>query len=199
MRRLRQGYAIAVAGLALLGLGMAVRVSVAGDLSVAGVAGPQADAAAAVDHSAHQTVTLGGPEVYLTINIELTDDGIEPSSVFVPLGRRVRLVVRNRASAEHHYRVLGLVPQDLLWLAQDLPVASAASVSTDEHSDHHEEISFVPFRFASAAGIRPTGTEVHAYAQGGEVDAVLFTVTKTGTFSVRCPLHREVIGKLTVF
>lgn len=198
MRR-RQGYAIAVAGLVLLGLGMAVRVSAEGDLSVAGVAGRQAAAAAAVDHSVHQTVTLGGPEVYLTINVELTDDGIEPSSVFVPLGRRVRLVVRNRAAGERHYRVLGLVPQDLVWLAKDLRGESAASTITDEHADHDEEISFVPFRFASAAGIRPTGTEVHAYARGGEVDVVLFTATKAGTFSVRCPLHPEVIGRLTVF
>jgi len=199
MKPVRRWYAIAVAGLVLLGLGIAARAGVAGDANVMGVAALQADATDALDHSAHQTVTLGGPDVYLTINVALTDDAIEPSSIFVPLGRRARLVVRNRGSSEHHYRVLGLVPKDLLWLAQDLPAVSPASVLTDDHSDHHAETSFIPFRFASTAGVRPTGTEVHAYARGGELDTVLFTATKTGTFSVRCPLHPEIVGTLRVF
>ena len=186
MRWLRPGYESVALSLTLVGLVLVACAGPSGDAGLARAVAPQ------------QALT-DEPRLYLTINVELTDDGFTPSSVFIPAGRPVQLVVRNRASAEHHYRVLGLVPQDLLWLAQDLPTPSAASTGTDEHDDHHAEISFVPFRFASAAGIRPTGTEVHAYAQGGEVDAVLFTATKAGTFSVRCPLHREVIGKLTVF
>src|SRR3990172_4576916 len=98
MKPVRRWYAIAVAGLVLLGLGIAARAGVAGDANVMGVAALQADATDALDHSAHQTVTLGGPDVYLTINVALTDDAIEPSSIFVPLGRRARLVVRNRGS-----------------------------------------------------------------------------------------------------
>jgi len=199
MKPVRRGYAIAVAGLALLGLGIALRAGAADDVIVAEAGASQAGVADAVDHTAHRDADLGRPEVYLTINVALTDDAMQPSSIFVPLGRRVRLVVRNRGSSEHHYRVVGLVPKDLLWLAQDLPGESAASTITDEHADHHEEISFVPFRFASMAGVRPTGNEVHAYALPGELDAVSFTATKTGTFSVRCPLHPRIVGTLTVF
>ncbi len=151
------------------------------------------------DHTEHSAAPAADPDSYLTINVELTDDGFQPSSIFVPVGRPTRLVVRNRAATEHHFRVVGLVPRDLLWLAQDLPVVSPASVLTDDHSEHHAETSFVPFRFASTVGVKPTGAEVHAYARGGELDTVLFTATKTGTFSVRCPLHPEIVGTLKVF
>lgn len=188
----RRAYAIVVASLALLGIGIALRASAAGDANAAEIA-------TRADYSANQSATTSGLDVYLTINVALTDDAIDPSPVFVPLGRPVRLVVRNRGSSEHHYRVVGLVPKDLLWLAQGLSTASAAGAGTDDHSDHHGEMSFVPFRFASTAGVRPTGAEVHAYALSGELDTVLFTATKTGTFSVRCPLHPEIAGTLKVF
>jgi cytochrome c-type biogenesis protein len=55
-------------------------------------------------------------------------------------------------------------------------------------------------RAASPAGIRPSGSEVHAYAPGQRgTDAVFFTATQIGTFVVHCDLHPEHSARLTVF
>ena len=190
-----------VGALVLYGVGVAAEgiFPWLGDQDHTVVAAQRGDLAPSINHAEHGAASSAQPEANLTINVELTDDGFQPSSVFIPMGRRVLLVVRNRGLTEHHYRVLGLVPKDLLWLAQDIVPADASGIDPDDHSAHHEEVSFVPLRFASESGIRPTGTEVHAYAQAGELDAVMFTATKTGTFTVRCPLHPEMVGKLIVF
>ncbi len=132
-----------------------------------------------------------------TVNVILTDDGYEPSSVFIPAGRKVRLVVRNRGSTEHHYRVVGLGPENLLWLSEP-EGEREEGVTDDEHESHHDS-EFVPFRATSRAGIRPFGDEVHAYASRSDVDVVLFTALEPGTYLVECPLHPEEAGKVTVF
>lgn len=134
---------------------------------------------------------------YLTINVDMTDDGFQPSSIFIPVGRGVQLVLRNRGSTEHHFRVLGLVPKDLLWLAG--PEGAREEDVTDEEHERHHDASFVPFRAKSPAGIRPMGDEVHAYAAPGGMDVVLFIPTNTGTFLVQNPLRPEIVGKVTVF
>ncbi len=110
--------------------------------------------------------------------------------------------MRNRGKAEHHFKVLGLVPKDPMWLARAKP----GVYSDDEHMEHHSGASFVDatslllFNMcSSAAGICPKGNEVHAYAAGGGMDAVFFTATKTGTFLVQDPLHPAIVGKLIVF
>lgn len=133
----------------------------------------------------------------LTINVDVTDEGIRPASVYVPAGKAVQLVVRNRGQNEHHYRVVGLVPRGLMWVAPD----EGASGAAIDHESHHQGTSALAYRAASPAGIRPTGSEVHAYARGGGggMDVVLFTAANRGTFIVQCPLYPEIVGQLTVF
>jgi cytochrome c-type biogenesis protein len=167
------------------------------------VAAPQQPAGAgevqshqAMDHGAAHATPAGGPGDYLTLNIGISDSDIEPSTVFIPAGRPVQLLLRNRGTTEHHYRVVGLVPDDLAWIARGENTASPGV--SDEHNHHGRQ--FIASRAASPSGIRPTGDEVHAYVSSEHrVDVVLFTATQTGTFAVQCDLHPEQIGKLTVF
>lgn len=138
---------------------------------------------------------------FITINIDITDDGFQPSSISIPVDQRVKLVVRNRTSVEHHYKIVGLVPANLLWLAE--PETVAREGVTDEEHDAHHASSYVAWRAPSFTGIQPRGDEVHAwayrYSPGGGKDVVLFTATNTGTFPVVCPLHPGLAGEVTVY
>jgi cytochrome c-type biogenesis protein len=158
-----------------------------------------ADMHAGMDHGAMQPAA-GRPEGstdYLTLNVDISDTGINPSAVFVPAGRPVRLLLRNRGSMEHHYRVIGLAPDDLTWIDRS-GSPSQDDGSSDEHNHHDRR--FVRSRAPSPAGIRPTGDEVHGYVvRPNDLDVVLFTAPRAGTFLVRCDLHPEHSGKLTVF
>jgi len=150
----------------------------------------------AVDHGAAHEALSGSPADYFTLNVAVSDTGIEPSVLFVPAGRPVQLLLRNRGTTEHHYHVVGMVPDELTWVMQGS--AGTGSAADDSH-DHHNR-TFVRTRAASPAGITPTGNDVHAYvtpAQG--LDVVLFTANEAGTFVVQCDLHPEQVGKLTVF
>lgn len=136
---------------------------------------------------------------YLTVNVEISDGAIRPASVFVPAGHQVQLLLRNRGSMEHHYRVVGLVPDDLVWVSQTRSDPEDIVDDEDEHS-HHRDRQFVRWRETSPAGIRPTGKEIHAYVSvPGDVDMVVFSASQAGTFAVHCELHPEEVGKLTVF
>lgn len=170
------------------------------------VAPPESQAHPHTDGQGHDS--LAGPGVtgavrsdapvrYVMLNVEVSDTGFQPSAVFVPAGQPVRLVLRNRSSTEHHYRVVGLVPDELSWIAA--PASTTEEGISDDEHDHHN-LGFVRWRATSPAGISPTGDEVHAYvsARGG-VDVVLFIATQTGTFVVQCDLHPEKVGKLVVF
>jgi cytochrome c-type biogenesis protein len=153
---------------------------------------------AAVDHSSH---AMPGPAstaaLDFTVNVGISDAEIQPAAVFVPAGRPVQLLLRNRSSSEHHYRVVGLVPDEVTWLA-DTAGSGDVAVPDAEHNHHGRE--FVPWRAASPAGIRPTGHEVHAYVSAERrVDAVLFTAKETGTYVVRCDLHPEKTARFVVF
>ncbi len=133
----------------------------------------------------------------LTLNVAVSDSGIQPSTIFVPAGRPVQLLLRNRGTTEHHYRVVGMVPDDLAWVMEGAG-AGRKGASTQEH-DHHVR-TLVRARAASPAGITPTGAEVHAYVSPARsIDVVLFTATRTGTFLVQCDLHPEKVGRLVVF
>ncbi len=137
------------------------------------------------------------PVRYLILNVEISDDGIQPSALFIPAGQPVQLVLRGRGRTEHHYRVVGLVPDELLWMAAPAS-AMTAEVPNDDHA-HHDR-AFDQWRETSPAGISPTGDEVHAYVSPASgVDVVLFSTTQTGTFVVQCDLHPEKVGKLVVF
>ena len=140
---------------------------------------------------------------YLTINVDITEAGYQPASISIPAGQRVQLVVRNRTQVEHHYRIVGLVPANLLWLADPVEATERVEGVTDDEHDAHHASSYVAWRAPSPAGILPTGDEVHAwaylYSPGGGKDVVLFTATETGTFEVVCPLHPEMVGEVTVY
>jgi hypothetical protein len=134
----------------------------------------------AVDHGTAHAVAHAlpsdTPADYLTLNVAVSDTDIQPSVLFVPAERPVQLLLRNRGSSEHHYRVVGLVPDDLAWVARG-GSAPQEGVSDDEHNHHGRR--FLSQRAASPAGIRPTGDEVHAYVPvPGDVDVVLFTANQ---------------------
>ncbi|MBI3047299.1 MAG: sulfite exporter TauE/SafE family protein [Acidobacteria bacterium] len=160
--------------LALCGLGLSAQSGSAEHAS-------HAAHGAAADESAH----------YLTVNVGISDEAIEPSAVFIPAGRPVQLLLRNRGTTEHHYHVVGLVPDEVWWMTE-------GDGGEDGHN-HHDRM-FVAWRAPSPAGIRPTGSEVHAYVSSVRgLDVVLFTATRTGTFVVQCDLHPEQVATLTVF
>lgn len=145
---------------------------------------------------------VGGEEAafdpfVLTLNVDITDDGYEPDSLFIPANRSVQLVIRNRTSSEHHYRIVGLEASELLWLAApDMEIEEG--VSEEDHLLHHIA-GFVDWRGTSPGGIKPTLDQVHAYAAGGVNDVVRFTATNIGTFTVDDPLHPEYHATVTVF
>jgi hypothetical protein len=153
---------------------------------------------AGVDHAAHAIPEAASVSTLdFTVNVAVSDAEIRPAAVFVPAGRSVQLLLRNRGSSEHHYRVVGLVPDELSWLADGADTADAR-VPDGEHNHHGRR--FVSWRPTSAAEIRPNRNEVHAYVTAERrVDAVLFTATKTGTYVVQCDLHPEKVARLTVF
>lgn len=169
-------------------------------LCAAGVAAQHAHggAHAAPPAAGAATPAGSGPGHAFTLNVFISDEGIRPSTVFVPVGRRVQLVLRNQGVTEHHYRAVGLVPEDVRWIAEP----GGGSLLDDAEGDHamHHAREFVDSRATSPSGITPAGDEVHAYvAPGRDVDVLLFTPTNTGTFVVRCDLHGEAVGTLTVF
>jgi cytochrome c-type biogenesis protein len=152
-------------------------------------------AAQHAEHGVHAPAA-GQPAHYLTLNVAVSDAGLEPAAVFVPAGQPVQLMLRNRGTSEHHYRVVGLAPDDLRWMdrhegAPDTPGAGG--------HDHHIR-TFLTTRAPSPAGIRPNGREVHGYVTGARiVDVVLFTARQPGTFDVLCDLHPAEKGEFTVF
>lgn len=152
-----------------------------------------------VDHSSHEAhdAVADATTLDFTVNVGVSDVGIQPSTVFVPAGRPVQLVLRNRGTLEHHYRVIGLELDGLSWLAED---ADGADVAVSDENHNHHGRTFVPERGASPAGIRPSGREVHAYVtQDRRVDEVLFTATRTGEYVAQCDLHPGEAGRFIVF
>src|SRR5687767_4731563 len=71
---------------------------------------------AAMDHAPAHAAPTEGSAHYLTVNVAVSNAGIQPSTVFVPAGQPVQLMLRNRSTAEHHYRVVGLTPDELWWI-----------------------------------------------------------------------------------
>lgn len=146
-------------------------------------------------HDAPQGASADEPGHYFTLNVTIGDEGIQPSALFIPAGRRVQLLLRTRSVAEHHYRVVGLVPDRLAWIADH-----DSGAGEDSSEEHHHARAYVSSRETSPAGITSTGREVHAYVTPARgVDVVVFTATNTGTFEVKCDLHQETLGKVTVF
>ena len=135
----------------------------------------------------------------INVNIDMSDTGFDPAAIHIPAGRSIQLVLRNRGTTEHHYRVIGLEPAEMIWLALEKPDVAEVGVDEEDHEAHHSK-AFVDFRGTSPNGIKPTLTEVHGYAAGHEVDVVRFFALETGVFEVECVLHpEEERGTITVF
>ena len=154
----------------------------------------------------------------LTINVLVTDEGFEPETIFIPAGRQVQLVLRNRGTVEHHFKIKGLVPSSLQWIsipavdAYDLDSMTAEELAafgidvdgtTDaleiEHILHHLDPTFVPFRDAAPSGIKPIGLEVHGWVTLGTVDVISFFALTTGTYQSEDVLHPDITGEVVVF
>lgn len=135
----------------------------------------------------------------VTVNIDVSEKGYEPADVTIPAGPSVQLILRNRSTDEFHYRVLGLEATELLWLAaKEEDVVREEGVTDEDHEGHHAK-DFVEWRGTSPRGVKPTLTEVHAYAGGTQmVDVLHFYALKPGKYHVTDPLHPELKGTLTV-
>lgn len=186
---------------------------VSGDVTVAAppgetatVADPDEDGDHHHDHESHvvQTATTSTNSTFLlTINVEITDSGLQPATIHVAQGQRVQLVLRNRGSTEHHFRVQGAMATDLLWLsspgaARALEESESEPDDDDDDHDHHHHGGLVPWRDPSPTGITPTGDEVHVYARKDGMDVIIFTASQTGTFQIQCPLHPHIVGQFIV-
>ncbi len=180
-------------------------------LLLAGCAGATAVPSAAVVTGAAAVERPAAPQAaagmrFLTVNVELTDEGISPAVVAIPAGREIKLVVRNRGATEHHYKVIGLAPQGLWRITTEGASVTRDSndamevVAAEEHDDHHNHGASLG-AYLSQTGITPAADEVHAFAQGGGggMDVLFFTATTPGTYEVRCPLHPDFVAHLTVF
>ena len=184
-------------GLLPIGLLLIACSSADGVSETTGVDTPQGEPTSAGNLDAQSATLSYAFDSVFTINVDLTDEGIQLSSIFIPVGREIQIVLRNRGTTEHHYRVVGLMPTDLSWLAE--PEGTQAEGVTDEDHDLHHSAALVPWWFTSPAGIQPRGDEVHGYAARGGLDVVHFVATNVGTFEVQCPLHPEETGTVTVF
>jgi len=154
-------------------------------------------AAASGTTAAQSNIGDGFDPFVVVVNVDITDHGYEPETIFLPVGRSIQLIIRNRTSNEHHYRIQGLEAEDLLWLT-DPDMEIQEGVSEEEHLFHHQA-GYVNWRGTSPRGITPTLEEVHGYAAGGVNDMVRFTPMSLGTFVVDDPLHPEYTGSVTVF
>ncbi|NQW18272.1 MAG: hypothetical protein HQ478_12385 [Chloroflexi bacterium] len=135
----------------------------------------------------------------LMFNVNLTSTGPKPEELYIPVGREVQLVMRNRGTTEYHYRVEGLIPAGLLWISEPENVVVREEGITEEDHDAHHDKDFVPWRSESRAGIQPTGKEVHGYTEIGQLEVVRFIATNLGTFQVVDPLHPEFSAQVTVY
>lgn len=156
----------------------------------------------------------------LNVNVLLTDEGIEPDIIFLPAGRPIRLVLKNRGTSEHHFRIKGLIPSQLRWMQvpeideydaesmspEDLAaygIMEAAGI-TDEaelaHYFHHLTPQMVPFKDESPAGIRVLGTEVHGYVgPQAPTEVMEFFALQTGEYIADDVRFPEFTARVIVF
>jgi hypothetical protein len=148
------------------------------------------------------------------VNVTLTDEGIEPSTIFIPAGRHIRLVIRNRGTTEHHFRVPGVITSDLTWLQpaeldeydiSDMTPEELAEygivgdIDDIEHVLHHLTPSFVPFKETSMAGISPLPGELHGYTHRGGFDILSFFAISTGVYTAEDVRFPEFTARVVVF
>jgi len=187
-------------------------------LSLAAACTGGADTGTTTDTMETVTVDPDLQKSPLTVNVLLTDTGFQPSIIFLPAGRQIQLVLRNRGTGEHHFRIQGLVPVRLAWLqipeidAYDLDTMTPQELAsygidltgvTDDyeidHILHHLHGVYVPFREESPSGIKPIGIDVHGWVTLGKVDVVSFIAPTTGRYMSEDVLHPELTGEVVVF
>lgn len=155
----------------------------------------------------------------LNLNVFLTDEGIEPEILWIPAGRRVRLLLQNRGELEHHFRIIGLDPYHLRWLrtpevsidevdgmtpeqlaAYGLgDVAAMSDEAEIEHVLHHINPWFERNRDASPTGIKPIGTEVHGWVIRGTNDLMEFFALVPGEYVAEDVRFPEFTMRVIVF
>lgn len=140
----------------------------------------------------------------LTINVNVTDQGFEPNTIFMAQGQRVKLVVRNHGATEHHFHIIGLDPENMLWAAKGTEMEGLGSEDVDledeDDGHNHDHGGLVDFHVCTSAfGVCPTGLSVHAHAAAGDMDIILFTTTNQGNFQITDPLHQNLMGTAIVF
>jgi hypothetical protein len=133
------------------------------------------------------------------VNVSFDSNGPSPSVVNVPAGRQVQLVFRNRDQVEHHYHILGLDTVGMRWLSKegaDIDPEEAAAL----HEAHHPEATMVDYHVCtSRSGICPTGEWIHAHAEPGDMDMIIFVTETPGRYTVTDPLHPEFTAEVVVF
>ncbi len=150
------------------------------------------------------------------VDVYATEAGYEPAVVHVPAGRYIKLVFRDHAANEHHFRVLGLVPSQLRWAIfptlspEDIPNMSESElrsygfdpdmpVDDLDHVLHHLGMTYSAVPPASRSPLAPIGTEVHAVTRPGKQDVLYFFALTTGTYEVVDPANPHITGKLVVY
>lgn len=204
-RGLTGRYARVVATLMVLSL--AIAACTPGQSTGAGTEGNTAQGAQTVvtpNYAAHTIV----------VNVTLTDEGTEPATIFIPAGQHIRLVIRNRGTTEHHFRVPGLITTELTWLKPaeftqydiaDMTTEELAAIGIDEQVDdiehvlHHLTPTFVPFKEPSMTGIKPLPGEVHGYAAVGNFDVLSFFALSPGVFTAEDVRFPELTTRVVVF
>jgi hypothetical protein len=201
MRRRRLGMAVAVVAL----MAAACSVKLPGGPDAGFYDDPSSTTSSTIPVLSRGDETIPLSEFQITVNVDLTDTGFEPATVYIPQGRGVQLILRNRGNTEHHYRVQGLIPGQITWLAsaeynllQLQDEVPPEEMSEAEHLLHHL-IAFVPFRDPSPFGVTVLSNEVHGYAEPRSRDIIRFIPTNAGTFEVQDVLHPEITGRLVVF
>jgi len=162
----------------------------------------------------HTLVQPNRTDPTVTVNVTLTDDGFEPSTIFIPAGRHIRLVVRNRGTTEHHFRVPGLITSDLTWLLppeldeydlSDMTPEELAEygivgdIDDIEHVLHHLTPHWVPYKEPSNSGVTPLPGELHAYAHHQSFDVLSFFALSTGVYEAEDVLFPELTARVIVF
>lgn len=158
------------------------------------------------------------------VNVAVSDLEISPSTVAVPVGRPVLLVVRNRGLREHGYHIDGLFPKDMVWfeLAPEGLESAPASGHTgasehqatepaqpdaetlavlDEHAAHHDNWAMVPHRVCDTKAGGPCGHDGHIQARllPGDTAFVMFIPASPGRHGVSDLTNPDLSATLVVF
>jgi len=152
------------------------------------------------------------------VQVELTDEGSSPKSITIPYGQRIALVMRNTGAQEHHFHIQELETDALLWYAKQGTVVSGEPMTMADHSDtgtapiedmgdaDADDSYFISSGelvshhvCTSDTGICPTGDWVHAHANPGDWDLIVFVPADRGIFEAVDPLNPDIKAEIVVY